>query len=180
MTGALATQLIFLIFRVQQRIWQTRASLAADVLGLISFGAALVLSFVDFHRSLRPSTPLALYLSALAILGVARIRTLWLIGYGRSLPAVGTACFTFVLTALLLESVDNQPLARQGPRVAAPEQYSGFWNRTFFAWLASTLQTGYAKIISLDDLPPLDTQLQSHHLREKLMSSWNKGAGANA
>ncbi|KAK6074134.1 ABC transporter [Seiridium cupressi] len=59
-------------------------------------------------------------------------------------------------------------------RLGAPEEYSGFWTRTAFSWLVSTFRAGYSKIISLDDLPKLDTRLKSHLLREKLVRTWGK------
>lgn len=56
----------------------------------------------------------------------------------------------------------------------APEQHSGFWSRTSFAWLASTFREGHTKVISLDDLPPLDTGLSSDKMCQKLTATWGK------
>lgn len=56
----------------------------------------------------------------------------------------------------------------------APEQYSGFWSRTCFAWLATTFRNGHDKIISLSDLPPLDDGLSSDLTCRKMVSTWAK------
>lgn len=170
----LATQLAFLILRVLDRSWQTEASLVADVLTFIAAGTSLALSLVDHQRALRPSTLLALYLSTLIVLGIARTRTLWLMRLGSSVPAVETANFVFIVTALVLESLELRSLQRTDQKLGAPEQYSSFWNRTCFAWLGATLRLGHANVMSVDDLPSLDTHLQSATLRDKLISSWTQ------
>jgi hypothetical protein len=88
-------------------------------------------------------------------------------------PAAATALVALTFTALLLESFEIKTGFREKIPGTA-EQKSGFWSRTCFAWLTSTFRTGYAKVMSIDDLPPLDMQLESHKLHEQLVSSWNK------
>jgi ATP-binding cassette, subfamily C (CFTR/MRP), member 1 len=168
----------FLILRTQDTSLQTSASIAADVLSFVGTAAAAILSFLDHRRSLRPSTLLSLYLSVVILLGIARVRTLWLIAPGNPAPGVFTAVFALFIVALGLESMEDNKTSTGRPggekSPGAPEEYSGFWNRTIYAWLASTLRLGYKQVISVEDLPSLDTGLQSEGLGDKLESTWAK------
>lgn len=148
--------------------------LVADVLSVVGTAAAAWLSFLDHQRSCRPSTLLSLYLSLLVILDIARVRTLWLMDQESNVPAAMTAVFALTLTTLLAESIEKRSSVREEKRGGAPEEYSGFWIRTAYAWVVATFRIGYSKIISLDDLPKLDTGLRSELLREKLVMTWDK------
>lgn len=197
LTALLAAQLALLALRVQHLAFATDASLAADILGAIATVAALVLSFADHTRRLRPSTLLGLYLSVLVVLGTARTRTFSLLlprsNEGHSVPAVATLVFTLTGTALILESVEkkadatassasgqvqssDEAINDQSPpvkgRALAPEQRSGIWSRTSFAWLTATFRAGYARIIALNDLPPLDAGLESRLTGKALTETW--------
>ena len=170
--GLIITQLATLILRTQHSQVQTGASLPADVLLLFAGIAAALLSYLDHSRSLRPSTLLSLYLAALTLLGIARIRTIWQV----NVPPVSgslTANFMITIICLFTESIERKKAATKLDwNTASPEQFSGFWNRASFAWLATTFRTGYAKILKLSDLPPLDTQLQSQALLVKVRTAW--------
>ncbi|XXG98141.1 hypothetical protein Hte_004462 [Hypoxylon texense] len=197
LTALLAAQLALVALRVQHPVFATNASLAADILGVIATAAALVLSFADHTRRPRPSTLLGLYLSVLVVLGTARTRTFWLLlsrsNEGRSVPAVATLVFALIGTALLLESIEKKADAAtsltstqaqssyqgandQSPPIKgealAPEQRSGIWSRTSFAWLTATFRAGYARVITLNDLPPLDTGLESRLMGKALAETW--------
>lgn len=175
MAGLLTTQVALLILRSQKTIVQTNASLAADTLAIVGIAGVAWLSYIDHQRSLRPSTLLSLYLSVLVVLDIARVRTLWLIGsVANGEAAVMTGTLILTVAALQLESTEKRSSVTEEKRFCAPEEYSGFWNRTAFAWLVATFRAGYSKVIVLDDLPILDTRLQSHVLRENLVSTWAK------
>lgn len=169
-----SSQTAFAILRSRNPTFKTTASTAADVLSLVATLGALGLSYLDHQRSLRPSTLLCLYLTVVIILGVARVRTLWLIDSGAAEPAIATASLSLTVIVLLLESVEKKSSLRPGEKTGAPEEYSGFWNRSVFVWLAATLRVGYSKVISVQDLPPLDTKLESRLLRAQLVATWSK------
>lgn len=52
---------------------------------------------------------------------------------------------------------------------------SGFWNRALFLWLNKTLYSGYAMVISYDDLDPLDSAFDSSQLADKFDTVWHNG-----
>ncbi|TDZ36526.1 ABC transporter atnG [Colletotrichum spinosum] len=181
-TTLLALQLAFLALRCQTAPFQTPASIAADVLTPVATLVVLLLSVLTHQRSPRPSTLLGLYLSASIILGIARVRTLWLVSPGgRPLPAIATVVLVLTLAVLVLESIEakNRLAASDtlpGGKHATPEQSSGFWSRTCFAWLATTFYLGYSKVISLGDLPGLDSDMESRVLHGSLAVAWDKYA----
>jgi hypothetical protein len=173
LAGVLATQVIYLVWRLQQSIVQTSASVAADTLAIVGTGGAALLSYIDRQRSLRPSTLLTLYFSALVMLDIPRVRTLWLISSVNGEAAIMTMTLTLTAVALALESTEKRSCVAD-EKFGAPEEYSGFLTRTAFAWLAATFYTGYSKILNQDDLPVLDTRLQSSVLRKNHVSAWAK------
>ncbi|GJN66171.1 hypothetical protein PLICBS_000187 [Purpureocillium lilacinum] len=61
-----------------------------------------------------------------------------------------------------------------GKSVRSPEEYASFWSRTAFVWLLDTFRLGYAKVLSVDDLPALDTALRSSATHEQLDYTWRK------
>ncbi|KZL84689.1 abc transporter [Colletotrichum incanum] len=174
----LASQIAFLALRMQIRSFQTSASTAADVLALITTIAVSVLSVLSHQRSHRPSTLLSLYFSATIILGIARVRTAWLVGESVSASTALTLIFASTVVALLLESVESKKGVPGHEssinKHATRELSSGFWARTCFSWLAQTFYLGYSRVISLSDLPGLDPSLESHTLHQDLTAAWDK------
>ncbi|KAK5989200.1 ABC multidrug transporter B [Cladobotryum mycophilum] len=169
-TLLLASQVAFLLRRVHNHALKTHVSLAADVLASIATAAATALSMVTHKRSLRPSTLLGLYLPFSLILGISRTRTLWLLDKGSREAALMTVALGLTLLAFILESIEE----RKGLNLGAPEEFSGIWTRTAFTWLVPTLRRGYARIISLDDLPSLDRKLESRVLHRQIVFAWSK------
>ncbi|WYZ45022.1 hypothetical protein EsH8_VIII_000338 [Colletotrichum jinshuiense] len=178
LTTLLVFQLAFLALRTQNPSFQTSASIAADVLTFIATLAVLLVSVLNHQRSHRPSTLLSLYLSASIILGIARVRTIWLLPSDGPLQAIATISFVLTLAVLVLESIEAKKIVcipdNSNSKNATPEQSSGFWARTCFSWLARTFYLGYSKVISLSDLPQLDPSMESHILHKDLTVSWDK------
>lgn len=169
-TAILAVQVVYLVFRAQYVELRTKLSLPADILSSTATVAAFFLSRASHGRSLRPSTVLDLYLSLSSLLNIARTRTLWLLAAGSPVPILMTVNLSLTLFALLLESIEERKRLSNG----SPEEFSGIWARISFSWLLPLLKTGYDKVLSQDDLPNLDTRLQSRVLRRQLITTWSK------
>ncbi|PTB72853.1 P-loop containing nucleoside triphosphate hydrolase protein [Trichoderma longibrachiatum ATCC 18648] len=166
----LIVQVLYLVYRGQYPELKTRLSLPADILSATATVLAFFLSRASHARSLRPSTVLDLYLSLSSLLNIARTRTLWLLAAGTPVPILMTVNFSLTLFALVLESVEERKRLANG----SPEEFSGIWARISFSWLFPLLKRGYAEVLSQDDLPNLDTRLQSRLLRRYLITSWSK------
>ncbi|EFX06672.1 hypothetical protein CMQ_6993 [Grosmannia clavigera kw1407] len=79
LASLLAAQLALLVVRVRVPAISSGASLPADILASLAVLAATTLLVLYQQRASRPSTVLSLHLSATVLLGVARVRTLWLV-----------------------------------------------------------------------------------------------------
>lgn len=172
----LICQIAFLALRASGSYHDgSHASLAADILQILSVASALVLSYMNHCRSIRPSTLLVLFLSARALVDVVRVRTLWLIPQARNTSIVLTLSLIFTLIALVSESVEKDTiLIESTKKPATPEPFSGFWKQASFAWLAMTFRRGYTQVLSVDDLPDLDPKLDSGIIGQELVKTWAK------
>ncbi|KAL3299574.1 ABC transporter [Colletotrichum asianum] len=177
LAALLASHLAFLALRSQTPNFQTSASVAADVLILIAILSIVPISLLTHQRSPRPSTLLSIYLSASTILGIARVRTIWLLDQRGPIPALATAALVLTTAFLILESIESKKRHSEPEisysKLPTPEQTSGFWARTCFWWLAHTFSLGYSRVLSLVDLPNLDIVLESRHLHRDLSIAWN-------
>lgn len=175
-----ACQFAFLVLRrLGSTVIQTNASLAADVLEVVAISSAIVLSYIHHCRSIRPSTLLTLFLSARSLVGIARVRTLWLIPDETTKAIVFTIGFIFTLISLVFESSEKESIViPETEKPATPEPFSGFWKQASFAWLAGTFRLGYSKVISVDDLPDLDPRLDTEVVAHRLQSVWSKQGNA--
>ena len=174
LAGLLITQLVFLILRSQKTAAQTSASLAADTLTIFEIFSAAWLTYIVRQRSLRFSILLILYLSAIAFLDISKVRTLWLIKSAGGEAATMTVILILTAVALLLESVQKKSNIAEKKRFDASKKYSELWTRTVFTWLTATFRADYSKVISQNDLPPLNIRLESNLLRQKLVNTWAK------
>ncbi|KAJ5714937.1 ABC transporter integral membrane type 1 [Penicillium malachiteum] len=157
--GALfACQFAFTLVRqLRTPVVYTNASLPSDVVELIAISNAILLSYFDHCQSVRPSTFLVLYLSSRSLLGLARIRTLWLI------PGARNAAIP-----------KRKILVPNAEKPKTPEPFSGIWKRASFLWLAATFRRGYVKVMSVHDLPELDPKLNSQVVARELQDSWSQ------
>lgn len=170
----LICQVVFLALRSVNPIVQTKASLAADVLGVIGAIGAGLLSWFDHQRSIRPSTLLAVYLLIAALLDIARLRTLLTIPGAVGSASVFSLVLGLTVVALVLESVKKDQSLRSPQEYSGVglEPFSGLWTRIGYVWLLGTVRQGYRRILSVDDLPGIEPQLRSHVLHFQLEKEW--------
>ena len=180
--GLFACQLAFTLVRqLRSPALYTNVSLPADVVELAAMISAIVLSYFDHCRTVRPSTLLVLYLSTRSLVGVARVRTLWLISNASSAGNAANAAIPFTvgfvctLLSLFLESTEkDKSLMPNTERPKTPEPFSGIWKRASFLWLSATFRKGYVKVLSVHDLPELDPKLNSQAVARELQVSWKQ------
>ncbi|KAK2616711.1 hypothetical protein QQS21_000323 [Conoideocrella luteorostrata] len=172
----LICQIAFLALRISgSHIDRSHASLAADVLQIVSVASALLLSYMNHCRSVRPSTLLILFFSARTLTDVVRVRTLWLIPEARDTSIVLSLSLALVLVALVAESVEKDSiLTGSAEKPATPEPFSGFWKQASFVWLTATFRRGYTQVLSVHDLPELDPKLDSEVIGRELQEAWAK------
>ncbi|OAA60152.1 ABC transporter, transmembrane domain, type 1 [Cordyceps fumosorosea ARSEF 2679] len=169
-------QATFLGLRAKNEVLNTSASTAADALSLIATCAAVALSWLQHHRSEQPSTTLTLYLSALVLLDVARVRTLWLIPESSAAASMRTIALLLTAAVLVLESTGKRASLRQPEKLAhsGPEPFIGFWGITGYVWVLGTLSRGYRNYLCVEDLPELDYRISADRLHKELQSNLKK------
>ncbi|KAI5243109.1 putative multidrug resistance protein, partial [Aureobasidium subglaciale] len=102
------------------------------------------------------------------------LRTLWEINGLAEVARLFSSALALKIVILVLEAWEKGSLLRSPYRDATPEARSGLYNRSVFWWLNHFLAVGFGKVISFEDLYPLDDALSSEHLAEFAQSSWQK------
>ena len=127
------------------------------------------------HRHARESSPVpATFLFVTLLLDAARARSYFL---RREIGLYSVACLTVAIavTKLLLVALGEIPKRYESKNdELAPESTSGFWARTFFIWVNSTLLLGFRNILTIADLPNLDADFASTRLAAVFQSVWVK------
>lgn len=172
--GLLALHLLFLGFRLQSFRSQTRLSIASGTLSAVSTLGASIQSLLEDQRLVKPSDMLVLYFSVSTILALPRLRTLWLVPSEYSLKITWTSVFVFTTIIVLVESVKKVHHLQPAYKKMAPEQVVSFWNRSFFIWTLPFFHTGYSSILTIQDIPDVDTCLGSLNTSSKLDLTWDK------
>jgi hypothetical protein len=134
----------------------------------------ILLSIIDHSRSPRPSVLLSIYLSVTLLLDGVQARTLFVSADGS--PEViysSLFCATVAIKALmlLLEAKQKTPWVHWNEKEHSPEETSGVFSIGVFFWLNEMFMLGYRKVLSVEDLYPLDKALDSKALHDKFSSA---------
>ncbi|KAI5463545.1 multidrug resistance-like protein [Mariannaea sp. PMI_226] len=171
-----ATELVLLILWPinTPRSQRTTATIPTAALSLLASLGVASLSWLEHRNSIRPSFILTVFLLFSSLLDVARTRTLWMLGLSATIPAVFTVSMALRCLMLTLESIEKRKILSFDTNKISPESTSGPVNRSLFFWLSSLFLRGYNKILTLDDLYPLESHLESSKLHGALQTAWDK------
>jgi hypothetical protein len=143
--------------------------LASSVLKLISALLMLGLSLVDHSRSPRPSVLLNSYLFLTLLLDAAQARTLFFSSNGRpelTYSIIFCVAMALKLGILLLEAHQKTKWVTWDKEKHSPEETSGIFSLGVFFWLNKMFLVGYRKLLTLEDLYPLDSSINAQKLHE--------------
>lgn len=89
---------------------------------------------------------------------------------------LGTLCWSVGLQILLLivESRSKYGYLRQPYSELPLEQTSSRIGRAFMLWMNNLIWLGNCKTLTQADLPPLDDDLESKHLRGRMEDMWHQ------
>ncbi|KAI8944427.1 P-loop containing nucleoside triphosphate hydrolase protein [Xylaria longipes] len=149
-------------------------SIASTTLSLASGLSLALLSHLEHAKSVRPSFVITFYLVFTVLLDGARVRTQWLLKDADGVAATLTASLTVKVVLLTLEAIEKRRLLLGSDREYPPESTSGPFSRGFFLWRNSLLVSGFGKVLSLADLPPISEKLESKTLAKDLSGKWDK------
>lgn len=153
---------------------KTRLSVANAVIVLVGCLASGVLSYVEHHRTIRPSLILNVALFLTLLCDIARVRTLWLQPYNDTLAAVSTVWMCLKGVIIVVEAIEKHKVLRSKfIEDASPEATCGFYGRAFFWWENTMFRLGYSTTLSVEMLYPLDKHLSSSYLYNKLQGAWD-------
>jgi ATP-binding cassette, subfamily C (CFTR/MRP), member 1 len=168
-----ALQVVFTAFQTTTQAIHTKLSLASGLLNIIATFAAAVLSFAEDQRTVRPSDVLVIYFSAISILYIPRLRTLWLIPSITACQSLWTAVYIFTVAILVVESAKKTKFLRRLHQPVTPEQSGSFWSQNLFIWVLPFFHQGYLKHLQLEDIPEVDEALAGDVAEHKLQTAWD-------
>ncbi|UPK94751.1 hypothetical protein LCI18_005686 [Fusarium solani-melongenae] len=152
----------------------TRFSLASAVLNLLTAFAIVLLAHLEHVKSIRPSLLLTAYLFVSLLFDAARLRTEWLMLLNLSYAATLSTSTFFKLALLVLETIEKRKILITADHVPSKESTSGPFSRGFFVWLNSLLFSGWATILTNNDLPTIYEKLSSEKLSLRFGKAWQK------
>jgi hypothetical protein len=162
-------ELALLVLVALSALHATATGLAASVLRLVSAIFMILLSLLDHSRSPRPSVLLSAYLSLTLLLDAAQVRTLFLSSASQSESHYSNVfCSAVAVKAvvLILESKQKTSWINWNEKDHSPEETSGIFSLGIFFWLNNIFWLGYKKVLSINDLYPLDSALEASSLHD--------------
>ena len=130
----------------------------------------ILLSILDHSRSPRPSVLLSIYLSLTLLLDAIQARTLFLSSNGKPENTYSNIfCASIALKAviLLLEAKPKSSWVRWEKKDHSPEETSSIFSLGVFFWLNKLFRLGYGKVLTIEDLYPLDSAFNAGLLHEE-------------
>ncbi|KAI8932966.1 hypothetical protein NX059_010435 [Plenodomus lindquistii] len=171
-----ALELTLLVLAAIGSFQATSLFIAASSLNLLSALLMIPLSVVDHSRSPRPSVLLSIYLSLTLLLDIAQARTLFLSSDGKSeltYSSLFTAAVALKAIILLLEATTKTRWVRWNDKEHSPEETSSLFSLGVLFWLNKLFRLGHTKVLGIEDLYPLDINMDAKMLHEKFARNMN-------
>ncbi|KAI1878317.1 uncharacterized protein JN550_000499 [Neoarthrinium moseri] len=110
------------------------------------------------------------------LFNVARARSYINRGGLDSFGALQVVIAVLKLALVSLEEVPKQSLFQPGYGRSSigPETRGGFWNRSLFVWVNSTLLIGFRNAISVDELPEIGLEFSTERLSNRFQRRWEE------
>lgn len=155
----------------------TKMTIPAAGLSVAASLCITVFLFTEHLYSYRLSTFLSLFMSITLLLGIAKTYScFYRVGTGPVFSFYVLDCVTRFLL-LISQEVSKRRLIRQETLESdvGSEAASGFWTRSLFLWLNSTLLLGFRKTLSVEELPALAPEFRAKTLFEAFKPQWERG-----
>jgi ATP-binding cassette, subfamily C (CFTR/MRP), member 1 len=166
-------QLVLLVLWCLEPVERTPAAVGAATLALIDTVAFCFLSYVEHGRNIRPSAILGSYLFFSLLFDIVRVRTLWLIGQDTSEARIFTTSVVLKVCMLCLEVKEKRDYLTGVDKLRGPEELSSILSQGVYYWLNQLIVQGYSKVLSLEDLYPLDEHLSAKSLQARFSRKWD-------
>lgn len=166
--------------------------MAAGTLTVAATAMISFLSWLEHERAVRPSLLLCNYLLVTVLFDITQSRTLLLRPESINIGKVFVSTVGIKVILLLLEALPKLRCLRKPTQVYTAENTSGPFSLSMFYWITDLIVQGNRKILSLDDLLPLDYSLSAtvqfpaferawqssnHHASMRFLLSLSKAMG---
>lgn len=155
---------------------------SSSALDLLSGLGLIFLSLLEHSRSPRPSILISFYLALTLLLDAAQTRTLWLASRNQTeskFSRLYTSALALKALSLLLESQKKTRWISWDMKEHSPEETSGLFGLGAFIWLNRLFLSGYAKVLTVGDLYPLDPAMRAETLDKRLARHWQNPTSAS-
>lgn len=156
---------------------QTDLTLPAAAFAAGGSLSLVLLLFIEHVYSYRSSTFLSLFLSVTFLVDVAKAYAcLDRAGLGPICALYMIGCLVRFLLLISQEISKRHLIRDEALRInLGSEPASGFWNRSMFVWINSTLLLGFRQALKVEDLPALDPDFKSKTVFAAFKHQWDKG-----
>lgn len=158
-------------------IFRSNISLAASIFACAGSVCVVVVLYAEHMYSYRPSTFLSIYMSITLLFDIAKIRSYFIRDGMEPIAGLAIAALILKFAIVVLEEVSKRHLVNN-QRLQTPlskESVSGFWNRSLFIWLNSTMRIGFKNILKIESLPLLGPEFDSEVLHSRFRKHWTPG-----
>jgi ATP-binding cassette subfamily C (CFTR/MRP) protein 1 len=166
-------QLTLLVLWCLEPIQRSAAAVGGATLALLDTVAFCFLSYFEHGKNIRPSAILGTYLFFTLVFDTVRVRTLWLIGQDTNEARIFTTSVVLKVCILCLEVKEKREYLTEQDKYRGPEELSGILSQGVYYWLNQIISQGYRKVLSLEDLYPLDDQLSAQSLQGRFSKKWD-------
>lgn len=135
--------------------------------------ALSILSFFEHRKTVRPSSPVIIYVTLSAINHFV-VLTMPSGNLGTASRILMIIRLSLELSLLVTESQSKIAILEPPYRLFAPEELTGLLGRALFWWINPILKEGYYGFLKQDDLPKVDRALSSSLLRKRSIRAWNQ------
>lgn len=159
---------------------QTEMTLPAAGLAFGGSVAVVLFLVVEHFYSYQLSTFMSLFLSITLLLDIAKTYSCF------NRTGLGPACAMYILSSvarfllLVCQEISKRRLIydEELRSTVNGESAIGFWNRSLFLWVNSTLLLGFKQILRVEDLPSLAPEFRAKTLFEAFKPQWDRGKTA--
>lgn len=177
-----ALQLTLLVLSIVNNGTYKAFFVSASALDLLSGLGLMFMSLLEHARSPRPSILISFYLALTLLLDAAQTRTLWLASRAQievTFSRLYTSALAVKAVSLLLESRNKSRWIAWDTKEHSPEETSGLFGLGAFLWLNRLFLSGYAKVLTVGDLYPLDPAMGAETLDKRLARHWQNPTSAS-
>lgn len=174
-TALLAARLALLVFYCLNGTVRTSASIACAVVGFVESLVYVYGTHMEHSRSIHPSAILVSSLLLMLFFDAARLRTLWAIQDNDRVKSAFAVALGFKAMVLVAESWPKLSQLKPRSTKPPPEAISGVFGKVFFTWILPVFKTGYKNTLYVEEMWPIDSQLQSDTNFSRLREKWLRG-----